>query len=109
MKCEGSSSAIALRFQTEGTHHSGNSGGPIVTFHKRLATVLSLSAQLFRIFQEPQKQSRYSGFIAAVKVPSAIESPDEKSRGSLRRANIEDRSSCRHQSIDLAWYNSAKG
>ena len=41
-------------------------------------------------------------------MPAAFESPDEKSRGSFRRTNKEDRSSCRHQSIGFAWHNRAE-
>lgn len=75
LKSEESGSTIALRFQTQGTHHSGNSNGLVVTRNKRLAAVPSFSTQLLRVFNEPQEESRYSSFIAAVKVPAAFESP----------------------------------
>ena len=89
-------------------HHSCHSCGLIVILDECLAPVLPFSAKLFRIFNEAQKQRRHAGFIAAIKVPAAIELLNKNGWSSRSGTNIEDRPPGRHQSINLARHDSAK-
>ena len=100
--------ALLTHLQAQGLKDSGSTGRFVVVFDERLVTVLPFSREFIRIVKKPQQERGHAVRVAAIMVPPAIESLNEKRRGCRSGANVENRPACCHQPIYFAGNNGAE-